>query len=402
MTDSSSGKESGSEESVVLKRDQIRDACSKGDLDALSRLATSPAGLVDDQLRCIAWPILLGNSCKSEPSGDIKPWADLPPHREEDQVKLDVNRSFVYYPRNQSDEQLEARKQELLHLITEVLRRHPMLNYFQGYHDIVQVLLLVLGPQAATPAVASLSLLRIRDFMLPTLTAALSHLRLLPAILGRADLALSQHLAPIQPFFALASTLTLYAHDIEEYGDIARLFDFILASEAVMPVYLFAVIILQRKDELLDIPPDEPDMMHFMLTKLPKPLDLELLMSETKSLFARYPPDTLPNRAWSRISSYSVLKTTRDPQSLARQTLQQGEEYFEFHAAQVRREQQMQAIVAEVRKQIWLYRRPVLVTVTVAVGFVALWMGRDGGSGAMHGLWSWAYRGFAASVMGRR
>ena len=45
-----------------------------------------------------------------------------------------------------------------------------------------------------------------------------------------------------QPFFALPATLTLYAHEIESYGEIARLFDFLLASEAVIPVYLFAVV----------------------------------------------------------------------------------------------------------------------------------------------------------------
>lgn len=25
-------------------------------------------------------------------------WTDLPPHQDEDQVQLDVNRAFVYYP----------------------------------------------------------------------------------------------------------------------------------------------------------------------------------------------------------------------------------------------------------------------------------------------------------------
>lgn len=95
------------------------------------------------------------------------------------------------------------------------------------------------------PAVARLSLLRIRDFMLPTLTAAESHLHLLPAILYSADVTLYRHLSGATkptPFFALAATLTLYAHDIEEYGDIARLFDYLLASEAAVPVYLFAVV----------------------------------------------------------------------------------------------------------------------------------------------------------------
>lgn len=118
------------------------------------------------------------------------------------------------------------------------------MSYFQGYHDIVQVLLLVLGEDAAVTAVAHLSLLRIRDFMLPTMSGAISHLHLLPSILYAADPVLAKHLSLIEPFFALAATLTLYAHDIQDYGDIARLFDFLLAREAVLSVYLFATVSL--------------------------------------------------------------------------------------------------------------------------------------------------------------
>lgn len=127
-------------------------------------------------------------------------------------------------------------------MIVAVLRRHPMLHYFQGYHDIVQVLLLVLGVNAAAAAVARLSMLRIRDFMLPTMSGTEPHLQLLPSIIFAADKSLGQRLSQMQPFFALSATLTLYAHDIEEYSDIARLFDFLLANEAAIPVYLFATV----------------------------------------------------------------------------------------------------------------------------------------------------------------
>ena len=78
--------------------------------------------------------------------------------------------------------------------------------------------------------------------MLPSLSPALSHLRLLPPILSAVDPELCSHLSQTQPFFALAATLTLYAHNIQEYGDIARLFDVLLAREAVFSVYLFAVV----------------------------------------------------------------------------------------------------------------------------------------------------------------
>jgi hypothetical protein len=127
------------------------------------------------------------------------PWESLPPHRDEEQVQLDVNRAFVYYPSNHTPKQLDARKGQLSNVIVEVLRRHPKLSYFQGYHDIVQVLLLVLGPDDSPNAVRRLSLLRIRDFMLPSMSGSMPHLHLLPSILYAADRELFQLLPP-QPF----------------------------------------------------------------------------------------------------------------------------------------------------------------------------------------------------------
>lgn len=152
---------------------------------------------------------------------------------------------------DQSEKQIDERKEELFQVIAEVLRRHPRLCYFQGYHDIVQVFLLVLGPALAVPAVTRLSLLRIRDFMLPSLDAAIAHLNLLPPILYSIDPALCKHLLPTQPFFALAATITMYAHDIQEYGDISRLFDFLLAREAVISLYLFAAVSAPCRQALL-------------------------------------------------------------------------------------------------------------------------------------------------------
>jgi TBC1 domain family member 20 len=153
-----------------------------------------------------------------------------------------------------SEEELGRKKKELFNVIVEVLRRDPQLCYFQGYHDIVQVIMLVLGPEQAISAVTHLSLLRIRDFMLPTLSAAVIHLRLIPAIIQRADSALYKHLKNTlnQPYFALTSTLTLYAHDIQGYGQIARLFDFLLAREPVISLYLFVAVSEIQHHSLLD------------------------------------------------------------------------------------------------------------------------------------------------------
>jgi hypothetical protein len=73
--------------------------------------------------------------------------------------------------------------------------------------------------------------------MLPTLSGTTPHLNLLPSIPE-----LQRHLSPTEPFFALSATLTMYAHDIEDFADITRLFDFLLAWEASMVVYLYAAV----------------------------------------------------------------------------------------------------------------------------------------------------------------
>ena len=285
--------------------------------------------------------------------------------------------NYIDHALDETEKEIDSRKAKLSDLIVQVLRQNPMLCYFQGYHDIVQVLLLVLGEHVAPAAVARISFLRIRDYMLPTLSPALKQLEVLPAILETAEPRLAAHLSSTQPIFALPAALTLYAHDIQEYSDISRLFDFILAHEPVMAIYAFAAIIISRKSELLNISVDEPEMFHFTLSKLPQPLDLEDLISRTLGLFKSRPPEHLPHSAWSKISSYSVLKTSRSLDD--KQTLEQGEALFCSHAQQVLRELQRKELWAKLSVLVWKYRRPVLfVAGALMVGAASAWLSRSG------------------------
>ncbi|PHH69537.1 hypothetical protein CDD83_5694 [Cordyceps sp. RAO-2017] len=270
------------------KRGHILDACQRGNVSALRSLSDSPGGLLDDDLRQVAWPILLGLASSDTPMADsCRPaqvcsglggdWKLLPQHRDEGQVQLDVNRSFTFYPHNQSEAELEQRKAELSSLIVEVLRRYPFLCYFQGFHDICQVVLLVMDRGMRANVVARLCLLRIRDFMLPSLGPTTAQLRLLPDILAKADPELRCHIASIEPFYALAGTLTMYAHNIEDYHGIARLFDVFFAREPVFSIYIFARIVMNRRDEILNT--DESDMLQVILSKVPGKMDLDVLVA---------------------------------------------------------------------------------------------------------------------------
>ncbi|KGQ09367.1 GTPase-activating protein gyp10 [Beauveria bassiana D1-5] len=392
------------------KQDAICAACHDADVSALQRLAESEGGFLTDSLRQLAWPVLLGlpapriDAAQDEPlpesehlvDGGSDSWKELPRHRDEDQVQLDVNRSFVYYPHGNipaatkptarplcfaglltvlradlSDCDLECRRSQLSALISHVLRVHPYLCYFQGYHDICQVLLLVLGPARAAPCVARLSVLRIRDFMLPNLGPTTAQLRLLPDVLAAADPALRAHVATVEPFYALAGTLTMYAHNIEAYRDIARLFDALLAREPVFSLYVFAQIVIDRRDEILAI--DEPDLLQVVLARVPSAgMDIDRLVARAAELFRRYPPETLP--AWRRISRASALKTARDATHAAKQTLAEGADLFDKQAKELRWLDLRNSALSVA----WAYRRPAkALGMAMAVGLVAFYMRRN-------------------------
>ena len=101
----------------TLKKDAIRQACQDRDTDRLIRSTETLGGLLDDSLRQTACKHCIPSSASSNTNADEKgpillgceqrhptadtpdaPWKALPRHRDEDQVQLDVNRAFVYYP----------------------------------------------------------------------------------------------------------------------------------------------------------------------------------------------------------------------------------------------------------------------------------------------------------------
>src|ERR1700761_5320211 len=220
---------------------------------------------------------------------------------------------------DESEQSLETKRTELSELIVSTLRSHPILSYFQSYHDVVQVLLLVLGKQQAMVAVPRISLLRLRDYMLPTILPARKHFELVSAIVKAADPELANHIAQAENIFALSATHSLFAHDIYNYGDISRLYDFLLAQEPIMSIYLFAAVTISRRSELLEMPPDESDMLTFVISKLPQTFDIDARVQDAMTLVRHHPPQNLPGFIWWRLSKYSVLKTSRhisQPQNL--------------------------------------------------------------------------------------
>ncbi|WVQ81438.1 hypothetical protein IAT38_003562 [Cryptococcus sp. DSM 104549] len=176
----------------------VQQELEDGDLDALRRISALPGGFAG--LRKKVWPVLLrvhtdgavgsdkpaaaddpqppaidavakseqaeeaGSELSTIPGaqdGHLEPESGsssrpsspdgLPLHKDEHQVHLDTNRSFVTYPRGLTPENKLAMQADLDDLIVRVLRKYPKLSYFQGYHDILSVLYLTFIPPKALP-----------------------------------------------------------------------------------------------------------------------------------------------------------------------------------------------------------------------------------------------------------
>lgn len=228
----------------------------------------------------------------------------------------------------------------------------------------------MLGLPLAAPAISRLSVLRIRDFMLPNLSPTTAQLRLLPEIIQKAAPQLWRQLAVLEPFYALPGTLTMFAHNIESFHDIARLFDVLLARDPAFSLYLFAQMVIDRQDEIFEI--DDADVLHVVLGKVPPALDLDKLITDSTELYRKYSPEKL--RSWRNISSASALKTAKDLTRCENQSLDDGQRFFEQQARELRWADTRDRM----RSTLWSYSRPAgAMGAAVAVVLLAYYVRRN-------------------------
>ncbi|KPV75259.1 uncharacterized protein RHOBADRAFT_53256 [Rhodotorula graminis WP1] len=297
------------------RRERILHAVEHRDKALLRELSAEDDGFIDDELRRRVWPALLGCDVAKgkqraidddEAQSAAAVLAALPERDDERQVRLDIARSLVNYPQDVRDEDRDGLRIKLERAILIVLRRHPALHYFQGYHDIVSILLLVLRDEALVAETAErLSLHRIRDNMGAGLEPTLGYLRLVDRIVEQADHELYRivNQAASMPFFALSWVLTLLSHDLESVAVIARLFDFLLAHNPVMVCYLVVAILLVKKDDLVDVASsceDDPAMIHSALSQLP-----HIVLRDHPATPSPTSPSPAPSTSTSRRSSPS-------------------------------------------------------------------------------------------------
>lgn len=224
----------------------------------------------------------------------------LPAHRDEPQVRLDVKRSFVTY--GAAPHTLEVRRSQLETLIRGTLRRFPALHYYQGYHDLVAVLLLTVCPAvddwdahhaAAQALVDQVTLFFVRDCMCADMMPALGHLRIVRHIVRAADpayaAALDAALRPNTLLIALPWVLTLFTHSVDSLERAQAILDFVFARGPASTFYVAAAFVLWHREH--GQVSDDGAELHAALARAPVRAgpDIDAVLAHAAALCDRYP-----------------------------------------------------------------------------------------------------------------
>lgn len=295
----------------------------------LRQFASSPGGLVLDEIRADIWPVLAASlvnddsihdedasstgsdsdfesalsNISEEEDEDETPTSsrnvlkasvnDLRGHSEWNQVEMDVHRTLARFPPNITDEHRSLLQEELTPLIVRILWHCPKFRYYQGFHDVCLTLLLVLGVEKAEHVGLLLAKFgSFNGYLLRSLEeSVLRDLDLIYAIMWKMDKDLEKAMRSVElgTLFALSWPLTWFSHALHHYHQIVLCFDLFLATHPLMPIYFTSAVVLWRSSEVLSSPRDMPSL-HHLLNIMPDDVPVQALVDDAQDLFRMIPP----------------------------------------------------------------------------------------------------------------
>ncbi|KAG5669673.1 hypothetical protein PVAND_017556 [Polypedilum vanderplanki] len=276
------------------KRKLIENALKnpKTSLEEWREFAKSEYGLISDDLRRHVWPLLLN----LDPSNaEVVPkLEELMSHPEYNQVVLDVNRSLKRFPPGIPLQSRLALQDQLTVIILRVISKYPHLSYYQGYHDVAVTFLLVCGDEMAFHIMETLSTDHLVECMQRTFEIVQKRLLIIYALIWKEKRELYEFLERSQCglLFALPWYLTWFGHSLNSYKSVVRLYDFFLASDPLLPLYVTAAIVLYREEEIFHEECDRASL-HCLLSQLPDDLPFEYLLKQSEKLYLAHPPHEL-------------------------------------------------------------------------------------------------------------
>ncbi|KOG99794.1 GTPase-activating protein GYP8 [Saccharomyces eubayanus] len=269
---------SSTEKADEQKGEAISRLLKKKDVRLLRHMGMGPLGFVSNSLRRDCWYELLTSQLHIDDATEY--FLPVEKHKDEGQVALDAERSFGGIANKKLKVQLKAL---LVELITDILRKYPSLNYYQGYHDIVSVFIMCFSWDVTEEkglewgslslreqininklfyCVEAFTLLYLRDFMMNSLDFSFEQLSLISLLIKESDPKFYNafQFDKNEPLFAIGSILTIFAHNLKpiDSGDtnlhktLFQIFDMTISSQSMhLPLIIYKNLLLQNAPEIL-------------------------------------------------------------------------------------------------------------------------------------------------------
>ena len=280
--------------------DAIDAALRARDVHALHALAFT-SGFGSKRLDC--WAVLLGVDLNALAPLDVASAASDSVHRDKSTVDKDVARSLWRF----ADGRTRKRRRACLRRVLNATFDDDVC-YYQGFHDVAEVVLGVCGferPHVAVALCRALARTRFADATRASFEAVALSLRLVVPLVFAGDAALGAALFAgpdeswellREPLWALSWVITWFAHDVEDGGALLDLWDRLLAGSALepcYPLYVAAALVLERRGELLDAAAaaDHAAPLHAALARLSRtPADWRAVAGRASALLKATPP----------------------------------------------------------------------------------------------------------------
>ncbi|CAD8067475.1 unnamed protein product [Paramecium sonneborni] len=174
-----------------------------------------------------------------------------------DQLLKDVNRSLNTISQIKNFKEIDQLRKCLMEVLDTIFSQHPNYSYYQGYHDVVSILILVLGVEqgyiAATYAAQNFFKDYLDQELATTITPQYLFIRnlLLRYSRDNSNQKLRQIMLIIEhPTCVIPWILTWFSHSLENINDICRIWDFLLCSKQSTILYVCAAFIAIHHDNI--------------------------------------------------------------------------------------------------------------------------------------------------------
>jgi hypothetical protein len=275
-------------------------AVQERDVDALKRFARRRGGFGSSAVRRKAWPVLL--RVDRYETVDFRSYQRSGWHSDDGQIRCDVDRSLwsVDQTTQWNDSLRAMRRSSLYHIIRAIMSRNSGLHYYQGFHDVVSVFVLVMEDDYVAFQVAEAVAERFFGDCMRSNFGVISEVMglIFPLLqVGDKEVAKLLQIVGIEPYFVVSWLITWFAHDVKDLDAISRIFDVMLCSHPLYCLYICAALVVQNREGILECDADFAPLHTFLVQMARKPLDLEVLILKADELFARCPPEELLKRA---------------------------------------------------------------------------------------------------------